>query len=739
MATEERFLLGYGERLTGPVPAPHGGPPPGPAYEFEEAIQRLAPEVVQLSAALEGLPSDACPDNEAVAVVTLHPQSLAKSYHPKRLLDQYNLRQIGSRPVEVLPEKWTRKGEPELSHSTELYVAGDRQSFDQWAADFATAPLRIHEAIRRVENVRAPATSDRLRNLDRAERSSRGLLVELLLHASATDGYIVEGFTEYATALGVEARVERRLFAGGLCFIPAEATPEQLEQLAIFSFLRVARPLSRLRGVPSVERATSMPGLPVAPLPVSGVIAPDIRVAVFDGGVPEASPLTPWVNRIDLPGVGDTVPELEQHGHNVSSAVLFGSLIPGTAASTPFAQVDHYRVLDADAREDPFDLYDVLQRIDSVLSEKKYDFANLSIGPYMTVEDDDVHPWTALIDAHLSTGQMMVSIAVGNNGDSPDETDRRIQVPSDCLNGLAIGAANSVRDGWRRAEYSALGPGRAPGFVKPDAIEFGGSPTEPFMVTDLVNVSGVAATMGTSFAAPSALRRGIALRAHFGERLTPLGIKTLLLHTASGIGHSRADVGWGRIPPDLQQIMTCGDGQVRVIYQGTLTPAQYLRAQIPLPADQLQGNVKISATFAFATETDPEDPGNYSRAGLDITFRPHDETFATVDAVDPKSGSFFRRSGYDTEGTLRRDAQLWETTLNSSRTMRGSGLRNPLFDVHYNARANGGSAQSPRAIPYALVVTVESRRTVDLYDRVLRAFAGRLEALQPIIELPIRV
>ncbi|WP_323743720.1 S8 family peptidase [Clavibacter phaseoli] len=721
------------------MPAPHGGPPPGPAYDFEEAIQRLAPDVIETTTALEALPPDACPDNEAVAVVTLHPQSLAKSYHPKRLLEQYNLRQIGSRPVEVLPQKWTRQGEPEISHSTEIYVAGDRNSFQRWAEDFSTAPLRIHEAIQRVETVRAPSSAERLRKLDAAERVEEALLVEILLHAAATDRYIVEGFTEYANTLGIDAKVKRRLFAGGLCFIPAQATSEQLEKLALFSFLRIARPLSRLRGVAAVERSSPMPGLPLAPLPAAEVVDDDIRVAVFDGGLPLSSPLMPWVNRIELPEIGSAVTQLEQHGHDVSSAVLFGSLTPGDTAPSPFTRIDHYRVLDDQAHQDPFDLYDVLQRIDSVLSEKKYDFANLSIGPYMTVEDDDVHPWTAVLDTHLSTGQTLVSIAAGNNGESLDETDRRIQVPSDCVNGLAVGAADSARDDWRRAAYSALGPGRAPGFVKPDALEFGGSPTEPFMVTDLQAPSGVAATMGTSFAAPSALRRGIALRAHFGERLTPLGIKALLIHTAGDRGHSRAEVGWGRIPPDLQQIMTCSDGQVRIIYQGTLTPAQYLRAQIPLPADQLQGNVKVKATFTFATETDPEDPGNYSRAGLDITFRPHDQVFATEEAIDPKSGSFFRRSAFDTEGALRRDAQLWETTLNNSRSMRGSSLRNPVFDVHYNARANGGNAQSARAVPYALVVSVESRRTVDLYDRVLRAFAGRLEALQPIIDLPVRV
>ena len=577
---EQRFLLGYGERLTGPVSAPHGGPPPGPAYEFEEAIQRLAPQVVQMSGELDALPDQACPDNEAVAIVTLHPQSLAKSYHPKKLLEQYNLRQVGSRPVIVTPEKWTRQGAPEPSHSTELYVAGDRSSFDRWVLDFTAAPVRIHEAIQRVEGVRAPDTADRLRKLDRAEETDGGLLVELVLHAGATDTYIVDAFAEYASELGVDAKFKRRLFAGGLCFVPAEATEAQLTSLALFSFLRVARPLSRLRGVPSIERATRMPGLPPVALPASEVVDSDIRVAIFDGGIPDGSLLGPWVNGIELPGIGAAAPQLLEHGHNVSSAALFGSLTPGEPASKPFARLDHYRVLDVDAGQDPFDLYDVLQRINVVLSEKKYDFANVSIGPYMSVEDEDVHPWTALLDAHLASGQILMTIAAGNNGEAVDEVDRRIQVPADCVNGFALGAADSAKSGWKRANYSAIGPGRAPGFVKPDVLEFGGSNTEPFIVVDRVAKDGVAFTAGTSFAAPSTLRRAIALRAHFGERLTPLGIKALLIHSAEGVGHHRADAGWGRVPPNLQDVMICDDGQVRVIYQGTLTPAQYLRAQI---------------------------------------------------------------------------------------------------------------------------------------------------------------
>lgn len=741
MPDDRRFLLGYGERLTARVSGPAGSAPPGPAYTFEQAIERLAAEVVDLESALNSLPPSACPDNEAVATLVLHPQSLAKSYHPKRLLDTYNLRQVGSRPVEVTPELWTRQEDPIASPSTELYVAGNRADFTRLATDFAENPFRIPEAIQRLEAVAPPRQQDRLRNLDRADRSEHGLLVELVLHASALDGYILSAFTSFATEIGIDADIDRRLYAGGLCFMPAEGSAQQLEQLAEFAFLRTARPLGRLRAVPQIERSFAAPALRPSELPDDPEVDPEIRVAIFDGGMPATHQMGRWVRSIEPAGIGDAVPALERHGHDVTSALLFGSLIPGEPAPQPFAAVDHYRVLDANSDSDPFELYDALRRIQAVLNENRYDFVNFSIGPYVSVEDDDVHPWTAVLDEFLATGRTVVSVAIGNNGrPNPDEAERRIQVPADCLNALSVGAADSKRDGWVRADYSAIGPGRAPGFVKPDLLDYGGSETEPFVVFDSERSDRrLGQTWGTSFASPAALRRGIAVRAHFGDRVTAMGIKSLLVHAADSRGLDRSEVGWGRLPDDLSSVMTCADGEVRVIYQGLLTPAQYLRAQVPLPPETLEGNVQISATFAYATETDPEDPGSYSRAGLGITFRPHDQKFDTPDAIDPAPRSFFRRSAYDTEGVLRRDAQQWETVLHRSEGLRGSSLKNPVFDVHYNARENGGQPSTPRPVPYALVVTVRSPRTPDLYDKVVRAFAGRLEALVPLVGLPIRL
>jgi hypothetical protein len=89
-------------------------------------------------------------------------------------------------------------------------------------------------------------------------------------------------------------------------------------------------------------------------------------------------------------------------------------------------------------------LYDVLGRIDQVLVDKDYQLINLSIGPRLPIEDDDVHAWTAVIDDRLSRGTTLATIAVGNDGDgSAKDGLNRIQVPADCVNALAVGACDN--------------------------------------------------------------------------------------------------------------------------------------------------------------------------------------------------------------------------------------------------------------------------------------------------------
>ena len=70
-------------------------------------------------------------------------------------------------------------------------------------------------------------------------------LLEVVLHRS--DPHILEGFRSYMRTLHVEVNLNERIEVQGLCFIPVRVPRNRLEDMAKFSFLRVAREMPRLR------------------------------------------------------------------------------------------------------------------------------------------------------------------------------------------------------------------------------------------------------------------------------------------------------------------------------------------------------------------------------------------------------------------------------------------------------------------------------------------------------------
>jgi len=180
---------------------------------------------------------------------------------------------------------------------------------------------------------------------------------------------------------------------------------------------------------------------------------------------------------------------------------------------------------------------------------------------------------------------------------------------------------------------------------------------------------------------------------------------------------------------------------VRIVYQGELTAAQFLRAPIPMPLEELAGKVSIKATLCCATQVDAAHPGNYTRAGMNVVFFPHDKKFDKKSKTPSKikSDSFFQLKDFATEQELRHEAHKWETTLHQeSKSKLGSSLSNPFFTIHYNAREGGAPTRSGEKVRYALVVSVSSPRTKDLYNRVVRRYATQIQPLIPLVQIPIR-
>ena len=89
---EPNYLLGRGENLTDKVIVAQGGGAGKPPYTLQQARRHLTPLVLTAVAEFDALPEKACPGDEAVAVVTLHPRFISKSTYPQELLRNTGLR-----------------------------------------------------------------------------------------------------------------------------------------------------------------------------------------------------------------------------------------------------------------------------------------------------------------------------------------------------------------------------------------------------------------------------------------------------------------------------------------------------------------------------------------------------------------------------------------------------------------------------------------------------------------------
>jgi hypothetical protein len=737
--SQTNFLIGRGELLTHDIKGPKRKPGKAEVYSFQQAALRLTPQFSETSAALDSLPSHACPGDFGVARLTMNPSYIARSFFPVAMLRTVGLESVGSRTVRVEPEAWTKKGAPQECTTTELFVAGKRHAFrnlKDWTKQIEPDSDEALD-LAHIEKFSAFAPEQRIASYG----SRKDHFFEVGLHLLPDEDrlFVQRAFAKYAKEMEVKIHSDLGFTAGNLWFVPVEGKHANIKRLSEFVFVRVIRPMPKLRGMRPVQRAA---GVSVScSLPTEQPLSSEPKVAILDGGLPKHHAIGPWLRSYRvLDEDADDVPDGLEHGLAVTSAFLFGPISPNGAAARPFAYVDHLRVLDKDAdTEDPLELYRTLGFVEEVLLSRQYQFVNLSLGPDLPIEDTDVHAWTSVIDDLLSDGDTLMTVAIGNNGEMDRPSgNARVQVPSDCVNAIAVGAANDTEASWARASYSAMGPGRSPGVVKPDLMAFGGDAGKYFHVLSPSKKPLLAPQLGTSFASPYLLRSAVAIRAILGVELTPLAIKALLVHAADPSSHDKLEVGWGKVPEDLMSIITCPAGVARIVYQGELKPGKYLRAMLPLPEGGLNGNIRLSATFCYASPTDPQDAAAYTRAGLEIVFRPNDEKIKDGKANANTKG-FFDMKKYATEEERRSDMGKWETVLHGAKGMRGSSLNNPVFDIHYNAREAGGRATGAEKIRYALIITVEASKHVDLYNDILRAYAKTLVPIQPQVSLPIRI
>ena len=518
----QNFLLGKGERLVEDVVGKTGGGPKAAPYTFAEARSRLTPMVKNAVRQIEDLPDLACPGDRAVASITLNPEYIAKSYFPADLFRAIGVEPIGSKPKTITPEKRSKERQPEPALTTELFVLGDRSAFSRWAKQLPhwVESMSGAKALTEIEEVSAPSIEAKIKG---TLPQGGTLVYEVVLHADGIEGEVraLAAFRDYLSNVGIVATLERRFYAGGLCFVEVEGLASQSEHIAAFTLVRAVRQMPPLRMLrPTIPRA-AIPGHQLI-LPREAGLDMTIKAAIFDGGIPADHPVTAWASPIDATGVGPVSAECLEHGVAVTSAFLFGHIEPNKPVQRPFCHVDHYRVLDDVPISDPHELYYVLQRIENALASERYDLVNLSLGPELPIEDDDVHAWTAVLDTWLSRNNALLCVAVGNGGERDALTGlNRIQVPADAVNALAVGAADTPDAKWVRAAYSCIGPGRSPGLIKPDLVEFGGSIQRPFLVVGPEMHPVLQQTGGTLVRRSQHLADGRGCQSAFRQRIEP--------------------------------------------------------------------------------------------------------------------------------------------------------------------------------------------------------------------------
>lgn len=745
MPKMNNFLLGNGEKLTTQVPISSGGGPKNPPYTFIEAQGRFKNAIQAISKQVQDLPENACPGGETVLAILMHPRYISKSDFPIKLFDNLGLRSIGSRAKKVSPQKWGIDKHPSEAQTEEIFVAGQRKRILNLERMVDTLTSQSPEArdLIHIEGISFPLPTAKLKYFSDQDLEKQSWL-EIVLHNHGQIN-IFNAFVEYATSIGSIVDINRKKDVGGLTFVPVKANSIVAEQLAHFSFLRVARSMPTLR--PFQPRILRDSTRDTVALPGMGPMTTSFRALIFDGGIPAniIPSMAPWVNLIEPPNIGQSMPDFEAHGLAVTSAFLFGPIGDPLNLQQPICGVDHVRVLDEDIEysNDPY-YFDVLERILNYFDNEKenYNFINISIGPNLPTYDEDVTLWTSALDERFSTGNWVVTVAAGNDGERDAEAGlNRIQPPADGVNVLTVGASDSFSSVWGRAAYSCTGPGRSPGVVKPDGVSFGGSLKEPFcVVSPTLQAKG---TQGTSFAAPLVLRSAVSIKAQLGESLGALAIRTLLIHRVTEAeGMSVAEIGWGRFESDPEKLITCNDDEALVIYQGELPIGEHLRAQIPLPSDSLQGMINISATLLICTDVDPSHPSTYTRNGLTVSFRPHNEKFTTnkdgISSQHPQTKPFFSANNMygKAEFALRGDGHKWEPCLRGNKSLQADSLKFPCFDIYNHRRAEGVADPSTR-IKYALIVTVTAKKVQDLYGMVLRTYSNILIPLRPRLRIEI--
>lgn len=439
---------------------------------------------------------------------------------------------------------------------------------------------------------------------------------------------------------------------------------------------------------------------------------------------------------------------------------MYGNLSGKTKYDTvknPVVAVESFRVFPAvrtgDAEAD-IQMYTTIDIIEKVVRERKdIKLFGLSFGPRGAILDDELNRFTYVCDRltyNVEEGEInpLFCVAVGNDGNL-DEPLNRIQSPSDMVNGISVGAYsfNLLNDKYR-AGYSCVGPGREGAKIKPDLLEFGGTPDRPFIAATSGNqVEGVC---GTSYSAPVVAGKIGRLMALSDQIVPHLGRALLIHHAESEECDNRNENGFGFCTENVEELLECSDNKITLLYEGEITSSSSVKLPIFMPEINLcRGNVKVRWTICTVVNPNLNDTDAYTNNCIEDTFYPNEMVFTfrkqgkppkTLNLLKPEKiqeaarllGQGYTKSELPVsksatksarESDLRNKDFKWDTIIRKELSMRGSSLLNPFLSLH----AMGRDEFEHEKIKYYVVITVEAPNFKgSLYDKILQTYPNLL-------------
>lgn len=411
------------------------------------------------------------------------------------------------------------------------------------------------------------------------------------------------------------------------------------------------------------------------------------------------------------------------HGTEVCSIIVDGPMLnPKLDDGCGRFRVRHFGVATAGR----FSSFEVIRQIRQIVSENQdIHVWNLSLGSVMEINPNAISPQAAALD-EIQRMYDVLFVVAGTNvpKESEGRSDMLLGAPADSLNSLVV---NAVDMDGNPASYTRIGPVLS-FFYKPDICYYGGDGEDREMGMCVCNGCRKVYTSGTSFAAPWIARKMTYLIdvMHVKREIA----KALVIDAAASWNNRTRDEmlrkGYGLVPKDIQQIMSCPDDEIKFVITATAEQWETYNYRLPVPVVEGKHPYFARATLVYFPNCDRNQGVDYTITEMDVYIGPVGEKDGKphVRAINNN-----KQCDDGAQGTLEETARSmfrkWDNVkhiaeeLNPRSRPRKPGV-SQMWGVRVvtKDRRNDGSRD---ALAFGLVVTLKEMKGVNRFDDFVQA------------------